>query len=52
MCMGSLGPKLREPARPLPQALQSQLIYYSSRVHRAAFVLPYFAENMLKGERV
>ena len=52
MCMGSLGPKLTEPVRPVPQVLQSQLKYYSSQVHRAAFVLPYFAENMLKGERV
>lgn len=47
MCMGSLGPKLTAPARPVPQALQSQLKYYSSRMHRAAFVLPYFAEKML-----
>nr|WP_320014973.1 polyamine aminopropyltransferase [uncultured Desulfobacter sp.] len=48
MCMGSLGPKLTAPARSVPPALQSQLKYYSSRVHRAAFVLPYFAEKMLK----
>ncbi|PIE63500.1 MAG: spermidine synthase [Desulfobacter postgatei] len=52
VCMGSLGPELVEPARPVPQRLQSQLKYYSSGVHRAAFVLPYFADNILKGKRV
>ncbi|WP_320040316.1 spermidine synthase [uncultured Desulfobacter sp.] len=49
MCMGSLGPELRVPARSVPEALQSQLKYYSSQVHRAAFVLPYFAEKLIKG---
>jgi spermidine synthase len=52
VCMGSLGPKLTEPARPVPQALQTQLKYYSPAVHRAAFVLPYFAEKMLKGKDI
>lgn len=49
ICMGSLGPKLTTPARPVPERLQSQLKYYSSQVHSAAFILPYFAEKMLKG---
>ena len=50
LCMGSLGPKLLTPARPVPDALQSQLKYYSPGVHSAAFALPYFAEKMLKGK--
>jgi len=52
MCMGSLGPTLLAPARPVPQVLQSQLKYYSPGVHRGAFVLPYFAEKMVKGKDV
>lgn len=50
ICLGSLGPKLLSAARPVPEKLQSQLRYYSPEVHKAAFVLPYFAEKMLKGE--
>lgn len=50
MCLGSLGPKLVAPARPVPQVLQSQLKYYSPGMHSAAFVLPYFAEKMLEGK--
>lgn len=52
VCMGSLGPTLTAPVRPVPEALQSQLKYYSPEVHRAAFVLPYFAERMLKGKAI
>jgi len=52
LCLGSLGPKLTEPSRPVPKSLQEQLKYYSSEVHRAAFVLPYFAEKMLKGKEI
>lgn len=50
ICLGSLGPKLVAPARPVPQVLQSQLKYYSPGMHSAAFVLPYFAEKMMKGK--
>ncbi|HAR33150.1 MAG TPA: spermidine synthase [Desulfobacter sp.] len=52
ICMGSLGPKLTTPARRVPQVVQSQLKYYSPEVHRAAFVLPYFAEKILKDKGV
>lgn len=49
ICMGSLGPDLVRPARQISQSLQTQLKYYTPAVHSAAFVLPYFAEQMLKG---
>nr|WP_319493135.1 polyamine aminopropyltransferase [uncultured Desulfobacter sp.] len=52
VCLGSLGPGLTEPARLVPQTLQGQLKYYSPAVHRAAFVLPYFAEKMLRGKDI
>ncbi|MCG8687225.1 MAG: spermidine synthase [Desulfobacterales bacterium] len=49
ICLGSLGPELKIPARQIPEDLQKQLKYYSKDVHMAAFVLPYFAEKMLRG---
>ncbi|WP_051957818.1 polyamine aminopropyltransferase [Desulfobacter vibrioformis] len=50
ICLGSLGPRLAAPARPVPQVLQSQLKYYSLGMHKAAFALPYFVEKMLEGK--
>ncbi|WDP88356.1 MAG: spermidine synthase [Desulfobacter sp.] len=50
VCMGSLGPELVRPARPVPREVQSQLKYYSEAVHQAAFVLPYFARKIMAGE--
>lgn len=49
VCLGSLGPKLVEPARAVSPGVQAQLKYYSPRVHEAAFVLPYFAQKILAG---
>ncbi len=49
ICMGSLGPDLIRPARQISHSLQTQLKYYTPKMHAAAFVLPYFAEQMLKG---
>ncbi|MCP3940450.1 MAG: spermidine synthase [Desulfobacteraceae bacterium] len=48
ICMGSLGPKLVTPARQICQSIQDQLKYYTPQMHKAAFVLPYFAEKLLK----
>lgn len=49
ICLGSLGPELVRPARDIPESIQEQLKYYSAAVHEAAFVLPRFAENLMKG---
>lgn len=48
ICLGSLGPELTRPAREIPPELQGQLKYYTPGIHEAAFVLPHFAEVMLK----
>jgi len=48
ICMGSKGPELVTPERLVPDSIQEQLKYYTPRVHKAAFVLPHFAEKMLK----
>ncbi len=50
ICMGSLGPELVKPARPIPPEIQSQLKYYSPMVHEAAFVLPYFARQLMNND--
>ena len=50
VCLGSLGPKLVQPARDVSKEIQNQLKYYSSKVHEAAFVLPYFAEKMMAAD--
>ena len=47
VCMGSLGPELKRPARQMDPVLLNQLRYYSPRVHKAAFVLPRFAEKFV-----
>jgi len=47
VCLGSMGPKLVQPARAVSGEIQEQLKYYSPKVHEAAFVLPYFAEKMM-----
>ena len=50
MCLGSLGPELTVPARPVSEMIQAQLKYYTPAVHSAAFVLPGFAEKMVNGK--
>lgn len=47
ICMGSCGPELTKPSREIPDKVQKQLKYYTPQVHQAAFVLPYFAQQML-----
>ena len=49
ICMGSLGPKLTTPARQISHKMQDQLKYYTPQIHKAAFVLPYFAEKLFRG---
>jgi spermidine synthase len=48
ICLGSLGPDLTRPARKIDPGIQEQLKYYSPEIHKAAFVLPYFARKMLE----
>lgn len=42
---------LRTPKRAVPAHMRSVLRYYSSEIHRAAFVLPAFAANKLEESR-
>lgn len=48
ICLGSLGPELKKPGRPVPDRIRNQLKYYSPEIHEASFVLPYFAQKMLE----
>jgi spermidine synthase len=48
ICLGSLGPELRNPCRKLSDDMQNQLKYYSPKIHKASFVMPYFAEKMFE----
>jgi spermidine synthase len=48
ICMGSLGPEMKRPARQIPHAMQGQLKYYTPEIHKAAFVLPHFAQDLVK----
>ncbi|MCG8618428.1 MAG: spermidine synthase [Desulfobacterales bacterium] len=48
ICTASLGPALKDPARPVDKALQAQLKYYSPEVHKAAFALPPFARKLVE----
>ena len=45
---GSKEPAVILPARKIPDRLQAGLKYYNARVHKASFVLPRFAENLVK----
>ena len=47
ICLGSLGPDLKRPAREIPDKIQKQLRYYSAEIHEASLVLPYFAKKMI-----
>ncbi len=47
ICLGSLGPEIKEPSRQIPKKILEQLKYYTPEVHKASFVLPGFAEKML-----
>ncbi len=47
VCVGSLGPEIKDPVRKPDAATQAKLKYYSNEHHRAAFALPYFGEQLL-----
>ncbi|MDY0221463.1 MAG: spermidine synthase [Desulfobacterium sp.] len=46
ICLASLGPEVKKPARPISTGMQQTLDYYSPEIHQASFVLPHF---MTKG---
>lgn len=48
ICLGSNGLELKKPSRQIPKNVQDQLKYYTAKVHEASFVLPYFAEKLIK----
>jgi len=47
VCLAPLGVELREPACLPAPAVQQHLRYYTPAIHRAAFVLPAFAERIV-----
>lgn len=47
VCLGSLGPELKKPGRPISSKLQEELDYYSPEIHRASFVLPHFMTKLM-----
>lgn len=47
-CIGSLGPRPETPVRDVPMSMQKTLRYYTPRIHETSFVLPGFADKMLK----
>ena len=51
VCSTSPNAILRVPARPPEPSLTAQLKYYSTAVHAASFVLPTFAEAVVRGVR-
>jgi spermidine synthase len=48
ICLASMGPELKKPARKVPSKLLKQLKYYSPAIHEASFVLPRFVDEMLE----
>jgi spermidine synthase len=46
-CIGSDGNDIRNPVREPDAAMQTALKYYTPDIHRAAFKLPKFAENLI-----
>ena len=48
ICLGSLGPQLKEPQRAMTEDFQKQLKYYTPQIHKASFVMPNFANEMFK----
>ena len=47
ICLASLEPELKQPARSISKNFQESLKYYSPKIHQASFVLPYFAQKMI-----
>lgn len=48
ICIGSAGPDPSKPARPVSNVFEAGLKYYTSKVHSASFILPRFAEKLIK----
>jgi len=48
ICIGSDGPDPSRPSRAISKQFQAGLNYYNAEVHKAAFVLPRFAERLIK----
>jgi spermidine synthase len=48
VCLGSLAPKVRKPARFPDENIKKTLKYYTPDIHEASFKLPAFAEEILK----
>ncbi len=48
VCLGSLGYDVKAPNRDIPVSVQTQLKYYCSEIHKASFVLPYFAKELFR----
>ncbi len=48
ICIGSDGYDPARPSRPISKKLQTGLRYYTPEIHEAAFVLPRFAEKLIK----
>ncbi len=47
ICLGSNKYEVKSPLRKPSKDFQENLKYYSNEIHKASFILPYFAEKML-----
>ncbi len=48
ICIGSDGSDPSQPSRPVSKSFQAGLKYYNPEIHEAAFVLPRFAQRLIK----
>jgi spermidine synthase len=48
ICVGSGGADPSTPARGIPQQIQDGLKYYDAKIHQASFILPGFAEKLIR----
>lgn len=48
ICIASNKYQVELPNREIEESFQKKLKYYSEKIHKASFVLPYFGEQMLK----
>ena len=48
ICIGSDGPDPSKPVRAISKQFQAGLKYYNPKIHKASFVLPGFAEKLIK----
>lgn len=47
ICVGSLGPDVKQPARLLAAKIRNQLRYYNPEIHQASFILPQIGKKLL-----